>query len=563
MRSLRKMSPWKLLLLLTLAAFAPLERANAQTFQPASSRSTLSVGQENVVRIVPPATPDSLAGLLREGTSLESSHRWGEALSHYERALKEHPQNRILNERVDLAKIHYSLDRRYRDKSFNESIATLDARTAAQLYAEILLKINAHYVTTPDWTNMVARGTKSFDIALADPAFRQRYIPRVDNETLDSFRRQMFAVAQSNSVRTRHDARRVVEQVSALGSQRLGLSPTAVVFEYIAGATGGLDDYSSYLTADDLSEVYSQIEGDFVGLGVELKADHGDLLIVRVIPGSPALAAGIGKGDRIIEVDGHSTKDLTVDAAASLLQGEEGSLVALKVNSPGAREARRVTVRRQHVEVPAVENVHMVDPAYGIAYVRLPAFQKTTSRDLDKAMWDLHNQGMRSLILDLRGNPGGLLTASVEVVDKFVQHGGIVSTRGRSPHEDFDYQAQEAGTWRVPLVVLIDGDSASASEIFAGAIRDHGRGVVVGETSYGKGSVQGIFPLGFAGAGVRLTTAKFYSPSGSAISKVGVQPHIVVRHAAKAAAGSDPARDQEDEVLRRGVEQAKNLVASR
>ena len=134
----------------------------------------------------------------------------------------------------------------------------------------------------------------------------------------------------------------------------------------------------------------------------------------------------------------------------------------------------------------------------------------------------------RSLVLDLRGNPGGLLTAAVEVADKFITRGAIVSTRGRSPQEDFDYQAHYGGTWRVPLVVMIDGDSASASEIFAGAIKDNGRGVLVGSQSYGKGTVQGIFPLGYAGAGVRLTTAKFYSPSGQAISKRGVSPDTPV-----------------------------------
>jgi carboxyl-terminal processing protease len=135
---------------------------------------------------------------------------------------------------------------------------------------------------------------------------------------------------------------------------------------------------------------------------------------------------------------------------------------------------------------------------------------------------------MRSLIIDLRGNPGGLLTAAVEVADKFVAAGTIVSTRGRSPREDFDYKAHDVGTWQSPLVVLIDGDSASASEIFAGAIRDHRRGTIVGETSYGKGSVQGIFPLNAHKAGLRLTTAKFYSPSGQPISERGVSPDVKV-----------------------------------
>jgi len=144
---------------------------------------------------------------------------------------------------------------------------------------------------------------------------------------------------------------------------------------------------------------------------------------------------------------------------------------------------------------------------------------------------------MRSLVIDLRGNPGGLLTSSVEVADKFIAEGGIVSTKGRSEQENFSYRAHRPGTWRVPLVVLIDGDSASASEIFAAAIKDSGRGKIVGTRSYGKGSVQGIFPLGKSGAGARLTTAKFYSPLGHPISNVGITPDIDVHNASLATAG--------------------------
>lgn len=239
--------------------------------------------------------------------------------------------------------------------------------------------------------------------------------------------------------------------------------------------------------------------------------------------------AGIRDGDRITAVDGQATSSLSTDEAASLLTGEEGSLVKVVVTTP-AQAPRELTVRRASVEVPSLEGVKIIDPVKGVAYVKIPAFQKTTPTDLENALWDLHKQGMRSLILDLRGNPGGLLTASVEVADKFIADGGIVSTKGRSEPENFSYRAHRPGTWRVPLVVLIDGDSASASEIFAGAIKDSGRGKVVGTRSYGKGSVQGIFPLGKTGAGARLTTAKFYSPLGHVISNVGVTPDIDVRN---------------------------------
>jgi carboxyl-terminal processing protease len=276
---------------------------------------------------------------------------------------------------------------------------------------------------------------------------------------------------------------------------------------------------------------------------VELKADSGALFIVDVIPRSPAEQAGIRANDRITAVDGQPTHSLSTDEAASMLTGEEGTIVRVTVVSPG-QAPRELTVRRASVEVPSLENVHMIKPELGVAYVKIPAFQKSTAADLEEALWSLHKQGMRSLIIDLRGNPGGLLTASVEVADKFIADGGIVSTRGRSEQENFSYRAHRPGTWRVPLVVLIDGDSASASEIFAGAIQDSGRGKIVGTRSYGKGSVQGIFPLGRNGAGARLTTARFFSPLGHPISNVGITPDIDTRRATKMAAGDSASGPQ-------------------
>jgi carboxyl-terminal processing protease len=219
------------------------------------------------------------------------------------------------------------------------------------------------------------------------------------------------------------------------------------------------------------------------------------------------------------------------------------------------------------VEVPSVTDVKMLDPASGIGYFKLTSFQKTTSRDVDAALWTLHGQGLRHLIVDVRGNPGGLLKASVDVADKFVMDGLIVATRGRSAREDFDHRGQVAGTWRVPLVLLIDHDSASASEILAGAVRDHQRGTVVGVKSYGKGSVQGIFPLAAANVGVRLTTAKWYTPSGQAISGEGVAPHIQVQIAAKPVTETTTQVAQlaggEDAILNAGLQVVRDQLAAR
>jgi carboxyl-terminal processing protease len=440
------------------------------------------------------------------------------------------------------------LEQRYDDRSFREALKTLRPQQTLELYSDLLGKIDAHYYTDPPYQMMTQRGAAAMDIALADETFLRNHGVRVRGQQVDQLRTEILQLPGRYKIATARDAAAVASQIAKIANQRIGLNETATLLEFTSASAGGLDHYSSFLTADQLRDIYSQIEGNFVGLGVELKAEQGDLQIVHVIPHSPAEQSGIHDGDRITAVDGQATKSLSTDEAASMLTGAEGSTVRVQVNSPN-QAPREVTVRRASVEVPSLEGVRILAPAEangaaGVAYVKIPAFQKTTATDLEQALWDLHGKGMRSLIIDLRGNPGGLLTAAVEIADKFIADGGIVSTKGRSEQENFSYRAHRPGTWRVPLVVLIDGDSASASEIFAGAIKDSGRGKIIGQRSYGKGSVQGIFPLGKSGAGARLTTAKFYSPSGRAIANVGVTPDIDVRRATAVAANGQTASGQ-------------------
>jgi carboxyl-terminal processing protease len=529
----------------------------------ASAQSQVTRSAEPV-EIAPAALPtEPLANVLAEGDRLESLRRWGEALSHYEAALRDYPGNETLLAREDVAKLHFSLDRRYADRSFTDSLQALSPQQAVGLLLELLRKINSNYVVTPPWQNLAVRGITAVDVAIADPNFGSVNGLHLEPQQLNAARGELRQLAARRLVTGPDELSSLAAETARIVELRCGLRQTATLLEFVAASAGGLDEYSSYLTADQLKEVYQQIEGNFVGLGVELKADNGALLIVHVIPGSPAARAGIQDGDRIVAVDGRSTAQLSTDEAAAMLSGAEGTTA--RVTTIGAdRQPREIAVRREHVEVPSLEDVKIIDPEYGIAYIRIPTFQKTTARDLEAALWKLNDQKMTSLILDLRRNPGGLLTAAVEVADKFLQQGNIVSTRGRNPQEDFNYAAQYGGTWRVPLVVLIDKDSASASEIFAGAILDHKRGDVVGERSYGKGSVQGIFPLGYGGAGVRLTTALFYSPSGLKISHQGVTPNLEVRTAAKLGSGvSDLRIVDDDPVLRAGVDAARMRAAKR
>jgi carboxyl-terminal processing protease len=480
------------------------------------------------VAIPPEAIVERADDVIRQGELLERERRWGDALAYYEDAIKNHPNRDELRRRLDVARTHLDVARRFADQSYLVSLQRLSAQDALELYSEVLLKIDTYHVKEPSWKQLVYRGLANLDVAASEPAFVDRFPRPVSLDGSPEFAQEVQSVVNFNAIATRNQAVDAVAAAANVAAHRLGASPQAAILEFTCAAAASLDQYSAFLTGNQLDEVFSQIEGNFVGLGIELKAEDRSLLIVNVIPGGPAAEAGIVAGERIIVIDGQPTNTVSTDAAADMLKGPELSYVDIVLQAPTGAE-RPLHVQRRRVDVPSVQDVKIADPENGVAYMKLTSFQKTTSRDVDAALWSLHRQGMRSLIIDLRGNPGGLLNASVEVADKFLPSGVIVSTRGRSTREDFDYQAHNVGTWRVPLVVLIDGDSASASEIFAGAIHDHGRGTVVGQRSYGKGSVQGIFPLSRYKSGIRLTTSKFYSPSGQPISDRGVTPNIEIR----------------------------------
>ena len=504
------------------------------------------------------AQPDDLAA---STTALAHQGRWSDVVSICETAARKGTLDPALAQQYDLAKLHCDIARRHSEPAFRQQLTMLSEADARRAYAEVLARIGSHHVESPDYARLSARGRQAIEIALDDPAFAGSYTSQATPPRRAAYAEQVTRIMAARPVASQSDAEAVAAWVARAGHSLLGIPPAVSLMEMAAAAVGGLDEYSAFLTTGQLDDLYAQIEGNFVGLGVELKTAPDGLLVVHVITGSPADRAGIRAGDHLIGVGGRSIGGLSVDEAAHLLQGPEGSLVTLAVTrGPGA--ARAVTVRREHVEVPSIEEIGIVDGSTGVARVKITSFQKTTAADLEAALRRLESAGMRSLVIDLRGNPGGLLSAAVDVADLFLDRGLVVATRGRSPEEDFNYSAGRTGTWRMPLVVLIDGDSASSSEILAGAIRDHRRGTIVGSRSYGKGSIQGIFPLDAAGVGMRLTTAKFFSPRGLPFSGVGVEPDVPVQTAARPIDGrvttalesaGDPALSAAVEIARRSV----------
>ena len=314
----------------------------------------------------------------------------------------------------------------------------------------------------------------------------------------------------------------------------------------INGMLTSLDPHSSYLAADDAEDMRVQTRGEFGGLGIEVTQEDGFVKVVSPMDGTPAAEAGIQSGDFITHVDGESVLGLTLDQAVDKMRGPVGSDIVITVVRKGVDEPFDVTITRDTIKLTAVKTRTVGDAVV----LRVTTFNDQTYPNLESGLKDAVGElgGMdhvNGFVLDLRNNPGGLLTQAIKVSDAFLDKGEIVSTRGRDPQDGDRYNAT-AGDLAdgKPIVVLINGGSASASEIVAGALKDHHRAIVVGTKSFGKGSVQTVIPLKDDGA-MRLTTARYYTPSGRSIQALGVSPDIVVEQ--PPAKPADAAADKPEE----------------
>jgi carboxyl-terminal processing protease len=303
--------------------------------------------------------------------------------------------------------------------------------------------------------------------------------------------------------------------------------PREVIYGAIRGMLKALDPHSAFLDPESYREMQVETSGSFGGLGIEITIKDDQLTVVAPIEGTPAHRAGIQPGDKIVKIEGLATKDMTLVDAVKKMRGPKGTKVNITILREGAKELQELTVTREIIQVQSVRSQE-IEP--GLGYVRIRQFQERTSRDLESAIEKLEKTGrFAGLIVDLRNNPGGLLSSAVEVSEKFLGDGKlVVYTEGRVRNQNMRFvaHARHAIT-EVPLVVLVNQGSASASEIVAGAVQDHGRGVVLGTQTFGKGSVQTIISLP-DGSGLRLTTAKYFTPKGRSIHGKGISPDIVV-----------------------------------
>jgi len=294
------------------------------------------------------------------------------------------------------------------------------------------------------------------------------------------------------------------------------------------GLLGRLDPYTQYMNTIETKTFSEDTEGKFGGLGIEISVKDGLLTVIAPIRGTPAYEAGILAGDVILKIDGRSTERLPLQEAVKILRGKPNTKVTLTVRHQGSPVDEEITITRAVIKPASVE-YGIIDSENGIGLMRVVSFSAHVMEDFRSGIAEMRKDGLRALVLDLRGNPGGLLDRAVAMCDEFIADGVIVSVRGRQKERDQSFSARPGDELeRMPLVVLVDGGSASASEIVAGCLRDHRRAVLVGTPTYGKGSVQNIIPLG-DGAALKLTTARYYTPNDKPIEdRHGIVPDILV-----------------------------------
>lgn len=503
---------------------------------------------------------ESLADLRQQARQLERDGDWAKACSFYAYILTKDRTLTDVRERFQTCLRHCHRVRRHQDSSYRQQVLNQDAPVALQVYGEVLEQLHREYFENDkaDLNRLFHQGLHELRLALNDDSFRRDYLASVKKEAVESFLTKL-ADFGSREIRTPLDAQNQAMKVALAAKKSLGLKPTVTVLEIACGACNALDEHSYYLTPRQFSDDHAALRGDIVGVGIDLTLTDGRLLVSQVYINSPAARAGLVVGDRVLTIDGEPAEELTLETALEMLKGEAGTVISLEIAVPQGIESRlsmksrSFTLVRQPINV-SIALQRMLEPAIG--YIQLAAFHEHTLAELDEAIRQLEGQGMKALVLDLRGNSGGLLESAVQVAERFLWEGAyIVNTRGRL--REAKRTSRNLHPLLTPLVVVIDGSTASAAEILAGALKENlsetgqPRATLVGQTSFGKGTVQHMVELKTVQAGgLRITWARFYSPLNHPYNSIGVEPHFIV----------EPTTMAFDEQLREAVMRAELLA---
>ncbi len=488
---------------------------------------------------------------LRAGPSLTDSHagrRTGPshpvACQQYELALRDDRGNIEAREGYlrCLRRVH--LLNRHSDPAYREAISKLHISEALEIYEQVLQKLAEYYVERQktDLTSLFQQGIAELRFALEEDFFLNEYLlPDVPRAAIVAFRPRLDALTYAN-IKTVPEARQQVIKVLRAANE-VGLVPRAtgefflclIVIELACGACNGLDEYTLFITPGNLRTVAPAAAGKSVGIGIELLMVEQKMRVQRVYPKGPA-KEWLSRHDEVLAINGQRV-GTSAEAAMERLRGEPGTAVELEVISAVDGIKRTVSIVRRGVPVPTVDYELLFHPADSLLLgrVRIYEFRDSTVQEVREALAQLQTDGIKGLILDLRGNPGGLFKSAVQVAGLFLGEAVIAVTqsplKNKIPDKNFadrEWKTDDQNPCLLPLVVLIDGETASAAEVLAGALKDHKRAELIGQTTFGKGSIQTVVTLDTkAPGGIRITFAKFYSPTNKPFSGRGVAPDLV------------------------------------
>lgn len=476
---------------------------------------------------------DTLASLFHQARTFEGQGEWDKACETYEEILRRDRGSVAARHQYRICLQRYWQFRRHRDDSYRQEVLSLDYGQALRLYAVIrdTLLDSSLQKKKVDAAQMFAKGLAELDAALADPLFRQQYLPGARFEAIDDFRgvlRRKWGTARPAG---RAQANKLVRDIALAAQNALDVHCTVVIMEFACGSCYALDEYTLYLTPNQLRELVDSLRGEFASVGLLLALQDGRLVVQQVAPYSPAaqVMPPLIRDDQVLAIDRKPVAGMSLEAAQTLLDGPVGTMVELEVFSPQAG-VRTLSLRRRATFLPSVRYQMQSDL---IGYVHLSCFQDTTVSELDQALAGLAKADMKALILDLRGNSGGLFDAAIDSARRFLAQGIVTSIECTDSRLNTVYHARNPQACTFPLVVLVDGQTASAAEVLAGALKENKRARLLGATTFGKGCTQCLVKLpGAAGGvptgGLRLTVARFHSPSGRPYTGKGVVPDVIV-----------------------------------
>ncbi len=460
---------------------------------------------------------------------------WEKAREIYEALLGQKDPGLKIRERYHHAQRRCWQARRHQDPSYRKEVLSVEYGQALKLSKIVnrTLLDDSVAKTNIDPAKLFHKGIEEFDAALSDPFFLREHLSDSKRAQVAAFRVKLNKTWGNLKNLSREEALKQIGQVALAAEEELGLNATTVVMEFACGACYAIDEYTVYLTPNQLRELAQSLSrSEAIGVGLTLTIRDNKILISDIGMGSPAdRSAVISVGDQLITVNKKAVADLPLLAVKELLEGPLGSMLEIELLAPGATNIRMVTLNRERAVVPSIVAFPLPRTSYG--YLKINSFTDSTAQDVDKAIAELAKEGMKGLIVDLRDNNGGVFESAIDTARRFLSTGIITSTQHQDAKYNQVYHARNPKALTLPLVVLVDNDTASAAEVLAGALKDNNRAYLIGQTTFGKGCTQCLLKFreatgGVPTGGMRLTVARFFSPKGHPYSGRGVVPHFII-----------------------------------